>query len=66
MYIRDMSYVGRGVREGSALPPAVRVDGLLDSVATACASTAGDPAALAEVASGRAKLEDGAVVRGGK
>lgn len=43
-----LSYVGRSVRDGSALPPSVLVDELLDTLATACASTAGDPAALAE------------------
>lgn len=43
-----LSYVGRSVRDGSALPPSVLVDELLDTLATACAGTAGDPAALAE------------------
>ncbi|MDX9884643.1 exodeoxyribonuclease V subunit gamma [Thauera sp.] len=47
--VLHLSYVGRSVRDGSALPPSVLVDELLDTLATACASTAGDPAALAEV-----------------
>ena len=46
--VLHLSYVGRSVRDGSALPPSVLVDELLDTLATACASTAGDPAALAE------------------
>ncbi len=51
--VLHLSYVGRSVRDGSALPPSVLVDELLDTLATACASTAGDPAALAE---GRRRL----------
>ena len=42
-----LSYVGRSVRDGSALPPSVLVDELLDVLASACASEAGSPAALA-------------------
>lgn len=45
--VLHLSYVGRSVRDGSALPPSVLVDELLDTLAAACASTAGDPAALA-------------------
>ncbi|MDI3515140.1 MAG: exodeoxyribonuclease gamma subunit [Rhodocyclaceae bacterium] len=51
--VLHMSYVGRSVRDGSALPPSVLVDELLDTLATACASTAGDAEALAEA---RARL----------
>jgi exodeoxyribonuclease V gamma subunit len=43
-----LSYVGRSVRDGSVLPPSVLVDELLDALAAACASTAGDPGALVE------------------
>ena len=46
--VLHLSYVGRSVRDGSALPPSVLVDELLDTLASACASTAGDPAALAQ------------------
>ena len=46
--VLHLSYVGRSVRDGSALPPSVLVDELLDTLATACASSAGDPGALAE------------------
>lgn len=46
--VLHLSYVGRSVRDGSALPPSVLVDELLDTLATACASTAGDAEALAE------------------
>ncbi len=42
-----LSYVGRSVRDGSALPPSVLVDELLDVLASACATEAGSPAALA-------------------
>ena len=48
-----LSYVGRSVRDGSALPPSVLVDELLDTLATACASRPGDADALAEA---RARL----------
>lgn len=46
--VLHLSYVGRSVRDGAALPPSVLVDELLDTLADACARTAGDPAALAE------------------
>ena len=46
--VLHLSWVGRSVRDGSALPPSVLIDELLDSLATACANTPGDPAALAE------------------
>lgn len=51
--VLHLSYVGRSVRDGSALPPSVLVDELLDTLATACASRPGDAGALAEA---RARL----------
>lgn len=44
--VLHLSYVGRSVRDGSALPPSVLVDELLDTLAAACADTPGEPDAL--------------------
>lgn len=42
-----LSYVGRSVRDGSALPPSVLVDELFDVLAAACADDPARPEALA-------------------
>ncbi|ENO87437.1 exodeoxyribonuclease V subunit gamma [Thauera linaloolentis] len=46
--VLHLSYVGRSVRDGSALPPSVLVDELLDTLASACATEPGNPQALAQ------------------
>lgn len=45
--VLHLSHVGHSVRDGSAVPPSVLVDELLDTLAVACASEPADPAALA-------------------
>lgn len=45
--VLHLSHVGRSVRDGSALPPSVLVDELLDALATACAEDASQPEQLA-------------------
>lgn len=45
--VLHLSHVGRSVRDGSAVPPSVLVDELLDVLAAACASEPADPAAVA-------------------
>lgn len=54
--VLHLSYVGRSVRDGAGLPPSVLVDELLDILAEATASCAGDPNAFAE-ARGRLIVE---------
>ena len=44
--VLHLSYVGRSVRDGSELPPSVLVDELLDVLASATATAAGQPPAL--------------------
>lgn len=44
--VLHLSYVGRSVRDGSALPPSVLVDELLDTLAAACAEVPDEPDAL--------------------
>ena len=46
--VLHLSYVGRSVRDGSALPPSVLVDELLDVLAIATTAEAGQPQALAD------------------
>lgn len=46
--VLHLSHVGRSVRDGSALPPSVLVDELLDTLAGACAAEAGNPQAVAQ------------------
>lgn len=45
--VLHLSCVGRSVRDGSALPPSVLVDELLDTLAAACAADPADPGSIA-------------------
>lgn len=45
--VLHLSCVGRSVRDGSALPPSVLVDELLDTLAAACAEDPSDPGSIA-------------------
>lgn len=45
--VLHLSCVGRSVRDGSALPPSVLVDELLDTLALACAANPADPESIA-------------------